>query len=369
MIYNGLDKSSFEVINGFDNFNNMKIFDSFIFQLATISALAYSMGNFLGFLNVDYILFGLWVSFNPTIGESIEESGKRLLGIMGGGFIGFVTMVALNQNTLSIAIGLALSVLLCFALGIPKSSGQAVVSFCMVAIGHYGQGLNQYYWERFTYNSIGIIVGTMASLLLPPPSLASQLKKEMGRILRQIGILYQILVNEYINPDFNTEKSIETLDKQIRQILTNNEKLLNFATVELSQGIGSQGEQQSLEDSHLLIKEILLMIKDLEQFFQKEQQNSIAQTLFPEISYLSQITYQSFQELADFYDVKSSSHLSNIYPNMNEALANLNNRIETLHHTQESKSYDLEQVIEISAFLDDLKSISHQLNLLAQMNL
>lgn len=340
----------------------MQILNSFIFQLAILSALFYSIGDFLGLLHVNYLLFGLWVSFTPNIGESIQESSKRIFGIASGGFVGFIIMVAFNQNTLSIGLGLALSVLFCYALGIPKAAGQAVVSFCMVGIGFYEQGLNQYYWERFSYNTIGVILGTMAVILIPPPRSAIQLQQGISKILRQIGTLYQTLINRYLNPDLEGKQTIQELDKQVHQTLTNNEKLLNFTIIELSQEIGSPWEKQSLVNQHNLIKEIIILLKDLESISQNQEQNQLAQLLFSEISYLAQNSYQLFQLLANLSEKDSYLKLSNLP----EALANLDRKVELLHNTQETNSYDLQTIMEITAFLDNLKAMAHKIDHLAE---
>ncbi|MDY7024153.1 MAG: FUSC family protein, partial [Cyanobacteriota bacterium] len=137
----------------------MNFISSYVFQVAILSALALAIGDFLQLSFVLYILFGFWVSFSPSIGEGIEGASKQLLGIGGGGFIACAIMLNLSQNTLSVGIGLFLTILFCYAIGIPKSVGGAIGSFCMVSIGHYSDGLSQYYWERFIENSIGVAFG------------------------------------------------------------------------------------------------------------------------------------------------------------------------------------------------------------------
>jgi uncharacterized membrane protein YgaE (UPF0421/DUF939 family) len=347
----------------------LKIFNSFIFQLAVLSALIYSIGNTLQLLKVNYLLFGFWVAFNPTIGGNIEASSKRLLGIIGGGFIGFVTMVAFNQNTFSVGLGLGLTVLLCYGLGIPQSAGQAIVSFVMVAIGHYDMGLNRYYWERFSYNSMGVVMGTIASLLMPPPPSTKQLQKGIQDILTQGGTFYQVLVNEYINPQTTDEKKIQELDRKINQTLANNSKLLGSAMIELSQGVGSSSEEQSLENQHQLIGEIFLILEDLKRFIPTQKQNPIAQLILQEISYLIQTTHQFFQVLGQFSTANLSSNNALILPDLTGALAYLEHRLEELGKGKQSHDYDLEQVIEFSAWLDDLKDVSHKLMSLGKIQL
>jgi uncharacterized membrane protein YgaE (UPF0421/DUF939 family) len=347
----------------------LKIFNSFIFQLAVLSALIYSIGNTLQLLKVNYLLFGFWVAFNPTIGGNIEESSKRLLGILGGGFIGFVTMVAFNQNTLSVGLGLGLTVLVCHGLGIPKSSGQAIVSFVMVAIGHYDMGLNQYYWERFSYNGTGVIMGTIATLLMPPPPSTKQLQEGFQDILMQGGTFYQVLVNEYLNPQTTDEKKIQELDRQISQILAKNSKLLGSAMVELSQGMGSSSKEESLENQHQLVVEIFLILEDLKRFISPKQKNPIAQLILPEISYLTQTTHQFFQVLGQFSHANLSANNALILPDLTEALTYLEHRLEELGKSKQSHDYALKQVIEFSAWLDDLKDVSHKLMSLGNMQL
>jgi uncharacterized membrane protein YgaE (UPF0421/DUF939 family) len=347
----------------------LKIFNSFIFQLAVFSALIYSIGNTLELLKVNYLLFGFWVGFNPTIGGNIEASSKRLLGIIGGGFIGFVTMVAFNQNTLSVGLGLGLTVLLCYGLGIPKSAGQAIVSFVMVAIGHYDMGLERYYWERFSYNSTGVIMGTIATLLMPPPPSTKQLQEGFQDILMQGGTFYQVLVNEYLKPQTTDEKKIQELDRQINQILAKNSKLLGSALIELSQGMGSSSEEESLENQHQLIIEIVVLLTDLKQFINLKHKNALAQVILPEISYLTQTTYQFFQILGQFSAPNLAPNKPLQLPDLTQALTYLEHRLEELGEDKQGHDYELKQVIELSAWLDDIKQISSTLIRLEKMQL
>jgi hypothetical protein len=239
----------------------------------------------------------------------------------------------------------------------------------MVAIGHYDMGLERYYWERFSYNSTGVIMGTIATLLMPPPPSTKQLQKGIQDILRQGGTFYQVLVNEYLNPQTSDEKQIQQLDRQINQILAKNSKLLGSAMIELSQGIGSSSEEQSLENQHQLVVEIFLILEDLKRFISPKQKNLVAQLILPEIFYLTQTTHQFFQVLGQFSYTNLSANNALILPDLTEALAYLEHRLEELGKGKQGHNYDLKQVIELSAWLDNLKDVSHKLMSLGKMQL
>ena len=70
--------------------------------------------------------------------------------------------------------------------------------------------------------------------------------------------------------------------------------------IELSQGMGSSSEEESLENQHQLVVEIFLILEDLKRFISPKQKNPVAQLVLPEISYLTQTTHQFFQVLGQF---------------------------------------------------------------------
>lgn len=345
----------------------MKFINSYVFQVAVLSALALAVGYFLQLNFVLYILLGFWVAFSPSIGEGIEGGSKRLLGIGGGGFIGCAIMLSWSQNTLSIGIGLFLTILFCYAIGIPKSIGSAITSFCMVSIGHYSDGLSQYYWERFIENSIGVAFGITASLLLPPPLAVTKLQQGMNQILIQSGDLYLSLVDQYLNPISESEtQHLTQLEGEVDKLLASNSQLLQLANLELSQGLGNSSEWKQRETQHHLITELITTLKEMAEVLKKVETNQTNQFLLPEVSYLAQTTYQMFKALGTFFKSNLSEKENIILPNLSDALANLEARIEQLDHRGESSDYELDQIIHFSAFLNDLRAIANQLNILSQ---
>ncbi|MEL7035711.1 MAG: hypothetical protein AAFO04_08870 [Cyanobacteria bacterium J06592_8] len=345
----------------------MNFISSYVFQVAVLSALAVAVGYFLQLNFVLYILLGFWASFCPSIGEGIDGGSKRLLGIGGGGFIGCAIMLNWSQNTLSIGIGLFLTILFCYAIGIPKSVGSAITSFCMVSIGHYSDGLNQYYWERFIENSIGVAFGITASLLLPPPLSVTKLQQGMHQILIQSGNLYLSLVDQYINPISESEtQHLTQLEGEVDKLLANNSQLLQLANLELSQGLGNASEWKQRETQHRLIAELITSLKEMAEVLKKVKTQQTNQLLLPEVSYLAQTTYQMFKALGNFFESNLPETEKLLLPNLSDALVNLEGRIEQLHHKGESYDYELDQIIHFSAFLNDLRAIANQLNILSE---
>ena len=115
--------------------------------------------------------------------------------------------------------------------------------------------------------------------------------------------------------------------------------------------------------------EIFLILEDLKRFISPKQKNPVAQLVLPEISYLTQTTHQFFQVLGQFPHANLSANKSLTLPNLTEALAYLEHRLEELGKSKQSHDYDLKQVIEFSAWLDDLKDVSHKLMSLGKMQL
>jgi uncharacterized membrane protein YgaE (UPF0421/DUF939 family) len=348
----------------------MKLINSYVFQVAVLSALALAVGDFLQLSFTLYILFGFWVSFSPSIGQGIQGGSQRLLGIGGGGFIGCAIMLNWTQNTLSIGIGLFLTILFCYAIGIPKSMGAAIASFCIVSIGHYSDGLNQYYWQRFIENSIGVAFGIIASFLLPPPLAVTKLQQGMHKILIQSGNLYLSLVNQYLNPLSESEtQNITKLEGEVNQLLASNSQLLQLANLELSQGLGNASEWKQRETQHRLITELIVTLKEMAEVVKEFENNQANSLLLPEISYLAQTTDQMFKALGNCFEPKLSKAENLLLPNLSEALANLESRIEDFHQRAVSYEYELDNIIHLSAFLNDLRAIANQLNLLSKQTI
>ena len=111
------------------------------------------------------------------------------------------------------------------------------------------------------------------------------------------------------------------------------------------------------------------MLQELKQVVENAEQDQVYQLLLPEISYLVQTTHKTFELLS-----KSSwSNLSKTqleqekkfsFPNLSQALANLDTKIEQLDITGKGYDYDLEQVIRLSAVLDELRAIANELKAL-----
>lgn len=345
----------------------MKFLNSFIFQVAVLSALIYAIADFWGLLLTHYLLFGFWVAFSPTMGESIQASIKRLGGILLGGFLGVIFMVSWDESTLTVAIGLFLTVLFCYGIGRPQYLSQALVSFCMVTIGHYSDGLDRYYWERFSYNSLGVITGIIASRLLAPPPAVVQLKKGIQISLMQISQWYGQILAAYMPPTLIPETTkIGTLTRQIEGLLAKNSKLLGFAYVELSQGMGNTPALKQQEFCNRTLQELVFDLKDLEGTISKNAENPLYQELWPEISHLIQTTYQTGQQLGQFSSSQSNDTSMIDLSNLSASLANLDIRLVQLKGTGISHQQDLATVVQLSVFLDDLREIANKLILLGE---
>lgn len=342
----------------------MNFFNSYVFQMAVISALVYAVADFLDVLYTHYLLFGFWVAFQPSIGQDIQDSSKRLLGIVVGGFISSVAMVAWFQSTLSIGIALFLTILFCYAIKKPEILVPAIVAVLMVSIGHYSDGLNQYYWQRFSNNTIGVLLGIVASILLPPPLSAVQLQEGLKKTLIQMGNWYQIVINLHLNLEpINRTNHIEHLGRSVHKMIDNNSRLLKNASLEFSQGICESYELKDLESRHYLTREIAMAIEDLDRMLENCNISQVEKVIHSEVSDLVQTTYHSFQVLGNSRRETQSMTLLDL----SEALAVLDRRIEELHETREGVNYDLEEVITFSAFLEELRTIAARLNTLAHI--
>ena len=82
-------------------------------KVALLSALSYSIGDFLSLSYPKYMIYGILVSVTPTIAQGIQESFKRVFGIVAGGFIATIMISNWQSSPVSLAIGLILSVLFC----------------------------------------------------------------------------------------------------------------------------------------------------------------------------------------------------------------------------------------------------------------
>ena len=337
------------------------MFNWYLLQLSVLSALVYAIADAWGLLLTHYLLFGFWVAYSPTVGESLKQSIARLGGIAGGGLIGMIFMVCWDESSLVVAIGLFTTVLFYYAIGKPQYLSQAMVSFCMVSIGHYGDGLDRYYWERFSYNSCGVLIGVMASRLLPPPPATIQLWQGMGTTLTAIAAWYRQLLTDY-----GATTQLDKTVRQVKRLLTNNGKLLDSAQGELSQGMGNTAALERQQSCHRMIQALMLDVQDLEGSIVHSSDTPLVQILWPEISDLMQTTYQVCGELGQISGSTQieGDTLKNALANLSASLTNLDHRLTTLRGTGATFQQDLASVVQVSVFLDDLKEIAHKLILL-----
>ena len=336
------------------------------FKLAIISALGYVIGDFLSVSYSYYIVYGILVSVSPTIGQSIQESIKRVAGIASGGFIATILIVNWELNSISVALGVFLMILFCYAINAPQLIAQGGVTFSLVAIGHLS-GLDQYYWERFIDNTMGVIVGTMTNFLLPPPLSAVKLERGVKQLLIQIGDLYRTIAEGYLNQNLTSKtKTIAGLQTQIRKTLTNNAQLLQSVKIELSQGLGNSSQWQQIEERDHLIQELIVIVEEMGQVVENGEKDRVYKLLLSEISYLVQTTHQTFQALSNLSWSNLSRRENFSLPNLSEALANLDSRIEEIDTTGESYDYELDEVTRLSGFLDGLRAIANELIILSK---
>jgi hypothetical protein len=344
---------------------------SYIFQLAVISALIYATGDFLDITLNHYVLFGFWVTFNPSIAQSIQLSSKRILGILTGGFFTFFLMIAFQQNSLSVTLAVFLAILFCYFLNLPQIVSACLASITMVSIGHYSDGLNQYYWERFLYNSIGVILGCIMTFLLPPPSSCLQLEKATKKLLISIQSLYEKIINKSMNNDEEKYFSeIEKMNTIITKQIAGNETLFSLAKIELSQGFGSNDELENIKQQQNLIRQIAFSLREMsEDEIINHHEHKLYQKLSLEISNLTQATSEILSVLSDISWQKNIDINNYLLPDLTIALNTLAQKINNLRETGETHNYSLNEIIKISAFLDNLKAISNQVNSLLKLRL
>ena len=346
----------------------MKFLNSYLFQLAVISALIYATADFLDIPLKHYILLGFLAGFNPSIGESIQESSKIIMGIFAGGFIAFIVLIAFPQNSFSVGIAIFFTILFCYFLNIPQAILNAVICACMVSIGHYADGLNQYYWQRFVFNSIGVILGGIITFLIPPPSSVLKLEKGLGQTLISLQNLYEKIIARNLNYDSTVDfQEIENLNQIISEQIASNNKLLSLAKIEISQGLSVTNELENIEKQNNLIQEIAFTLKEMSmEKVIDNQEHKLYQKLYLEIANLTQITSENLNKISNLSFKKNLNNQTISLPDLTLAMNSLGNKINSLRETGESENYSLNEIIKISTFLDNLKLITDQVNSLSK---
>ncbi len=148
--------------------------------------------------------------------------------------------------------------------------------------------------------------------------------------------------------------------------MAKNSKLLGFAYLELSQGMGNTPALQQQEFSNRTLQELVFDLKDLEGTISNNAKNPLYQELWPEISDLIETTYQTCQQLGQLSSSQSPDTLMINLSNLSASLANLDIRLAQLKATGMSHQEELATVVKLSVFLDDLREIANKLMLLGE---
>ncbi|MGF1491597.1 MAG: aromatic acid exporter family protein [Microcoleaceae cyanobacterium] len=340
----------------------MKILDAYSLKLAFLCTLAYAIGEFIGAQYPYYLMFGLLVAVTPTIGQSFQESTKRILGIISGGFIATIISTSWNINSIVVSLGSGLTVLFCYAIGAPQLITKAGSTFLIVSIGH-GTEVNQFYWERFVDNSLGVILGTIANIFFPPPRAVEQLGKKVSEVLVLMGDLYKAIVNRYLNQTLSSESEFSRkMEKEIQGLIGQNADLLKSTQIEMSQEWGRTNlEWQKISHLSDQIQTLVVRVQELDQVVEDGASDFICQLFSSELFYLVEVTHETFQLLGKTAFLNASNHGTTTFPDLSQAMAALDSKIAAFHFSEHNNTYTLDEVIRFSAFIDELRVINNQL--------
>lgn len=305
---------------------------------------------------IHYPAMGLVSTMQSNLGGTLQAGWGRLGGSACGGIIGAILLSTWGSNPITGGAAFVLAAIFCDLLQLPSLFTQAGVIASLIAASEMARGENPliYAFNRVLDNGIGVIIGTVVTIVFWPDNPREILVSNFTQFLANCDHLFQGVVSNYLHSD---KVDLSELFEQSRNKIEQNQSSLNQITYG---GAGRQITQENwsevLASQRLFLRYLTIMFNLSKRF----DNQSFSHQFEPELLLISQQISLVFQDLSQRFK-KEQPLATPLIASLQEQLRLTIQKLIMLQSNPIKDQKLLVSIIDFHAFLNALKELIQEL--------
>ncbi len=294
------------------------------------------------------------IVMQSNVGATVSASWTRLAGTAVGAIVGGVFVALWGVNVLAFGVAVAIAFYLCSVLKLAQSQRLATVTVAILMLIGRPHSAWIIALHRFLEVSIGILVALLISLVLWPSGARTTLRKGISEVLTNLETMYQAVSRSYRT---GAALEIDQLRLHLDEALRRNQDLLQYAVYERV-GAPEHHDLLALLVDH--VERLLQAVVALEMATRDSTGDSYCRNFDPELEQLENWISMAFEWLAAGV---ATWRFDREWPNLAQAIANLDEKAAMSRKSGASRSYQLEEILRFYSFLLGSKNLVRELDL------
>lgn len=314
--------------------------------------------------HLQYPIYGfISVILSSNLGGVVKLGWARLGGSVVAGVLSALLISAFGSNPVTGAVTFIVASLLCEVYQWKSLTSQAGVLAALIASEpSLGQHPWQYTFDRVADNSIGVIIGTVVTILFWPDNPRETLQNNLVSVLQKCDRIFQSIIKSGVQG----EKPLFTNDPLIAQIsatVRESESLLEKSIYGFAGRSLVQDNWSHLISIQRRLKRHLLVMK---QTFQADQPNQLINKFAEDLTHLAQeISGACTVMIASIQSGNSADLSISEILKLEEYIQNLTKEISQMRLQGEIRRFPLEETVQFYNFLHLLKDFTQEVEQLA----